>query len=310
MPRNRTARSAVLGAAAQRSTPGHLSSRTSAALRRRVALGVLVLLAILLVSVSFGDDENGAVGRLENVASSVLRPFQVAADRVAEPFRDAYRFFDELFGAKGDAERLRAENEELRQKLSRTQLAAAENADLRRLLDFRDGARFPEDFRGLAARVIARPAGFAQSIVVAVGARDGVQVDDPVVTSKGLVGRVTRVADRSARVTLLTDDQSNVSAIDVRSDAPGIIRQGGTARQALVLDRVKKEHNVEIGDTIVTAGWRTPTLSSLFPRGIPIGRVTSVGQTDTDVWKRVLVQPFANFGALDAVLVLVRKDTP
>ncbi len=273
-----------------------------------MALGVLVLLAIVLVSLSFRDDENGAVGRVEGAAGAVMRPFQVAANRVAEPFRDSYRFFGDLFTARGDADRLRAENEQLRQKLSRSQLAGAENVNLRSLLDFRDGPLFPEDYRGLAARVIARPAGFAQSIVVAVGGRDGVQVDDPVVTSDGLVGRVTRVADRSARVALLTDEQSNVSAIDVETDAPGIIRQGGTARQSLVLDRVKKEHKVEVGDTVVTAGWRTPTLSSLYPRGVPIGRVTSVGQTDTDVWKRVLVEPFADFGALDVVLVLVRKD--
>ena len=49
-------------------------------------------------------------------------------------------------------------------------------------------------------------------------------------------------------------------------------------------------------------------LASLYPRGIPIGRVTSVGQADTDLWKQVQVEPFADFDRVDAVLVLVRKD--
>ena len=50
------------------------------------------------------------------------------------------------------------------------------------------------------------------------------------------------------------------------------------------------------------------TLASLYPRGIPIGKVTSVGQADTDLWKQVQVEPFADFDRVDAVLVLVKKD--
>ena len=68
-----------------------------------------------------------------------------------------------------------------------------------------------------------------------------------------------------------------------------------------------KKLKVAVGDTIVTAGWRSSKLASLYPRGIPIGRVTSVGQADTDLWKQVQVEPFADFDRVDAVLVLVRK---
>ena len=58
----------------------------------------------------------------------------------------------------------------------------------------------------------------------------------------------------------------------------------------------------------VTAGWRTGRLESLYPKGIQIGRVTSVGQADTDLYKQVQVEPFADVGSLDAVIVLVPKD--
>jgi rod shape-determining protein MreC len=76
----------------------------------------------------------------------------------------------------------------------------------------------------------------------------------------------------------------------------------------LILDRVSKQDVVKVGDTVVTAGWRSEKLSSLYPKGIPIGRVTSVGQTDTDPYKQVQVTPFADLTSLDAVVVLVRKD--
>jgi rod shape-determining protein MreC len=98
-----------------------------------------------------------------------------------------------------------------------------------------------------------------------------------------------------------------VSALDPSTSATGIVRRGQGPRAALRLDRVPKEQRIRPGDTIVTAGWESPRLSSLYPRGIPIGSVTSVGQTDTYPYKQVQVQPFADFSSLDAVLVLVEK---
>lgn len=271
-------------------------------------MGALVLASLVLVTLSFGQDDGGKLGTAQESAASILRPFQVATDRVAEPFRDAYGWADSVLTARSEAERLREENTALRQQLVQEQLAARENVRLRALLDYRSGGTFPADYVGVAAAVISRPTGaYAQSIVVAVGRKDGVLVNDPVVTEDGLVGRVTRVGDRSARVMLLTDDQSAVSAVDVGTDASGIIRRGQGPRSALRLDRVPKEQLVREGDTVVTAGWRSPRLSSLFPRGIPIGEVSSVGRTDTDAYTQVLVEPFADFGSLDAVLVLVKE---
>ena len=87
----------------------------------------------------------------------------------------------------------------------------------------------------------ARRVPIAQSIVVAAGRNDGIRVDDPVVTQDGLVGKVSRVESRTARVTLLTDDQSAASALDVETDAFGIVRPGSGPRSPLRLDRVPKE---------------------------------------------------------------------
>jgi rod shape-determining protein MreC len=272
-------------------------------------VGVLVVLSIVLITISFREGDSGPLTRAQDAAAGALRPFQVAADRVAEPFEDAYRWFDGLLSAKSDAERLAQENEMLRQQLAQSQSAMRENARLRALLRFRTGPRFPADYDGLSAAVIGRPAAaFSQAIDIAIGSNAGVRKNDPVVTEDGLIGLVTRVAGRTARVTLLTDEQLAVSALDVRTDANGIVRHGRASRSTLVLDRVPKEDVVRVGDTVITAGWQSTRLTSLYPRGIPIGRVTSVGQTDTDLYKQVLVEPFADFKSLDAVLVLVPKE--
>jgi rod shape-determining protein MreC len=274
-----------------------------------VVVGVLVVLSIALISVSFREGDDGPLTRAQDAGAEALRPFQVAADRVAEPFEDGYRWADSLLSARSDAARLAKENEALRQQLAQAQLARRENVSLRALLEFRDGSRFPRDYDGVAAAVIGRPAAaFSQAINVSVGSNEGVRRNDPVVTEDGLIGLVTRVSGSTARVTLLTDEQSAVSALDVRTSANGIVRHGRASRSTLVLDRVPKEEVVRVGDTVVTAGWQSPRLTSLYPRGIPIGAVTSVGQTDTDLYKQVLVEPFADFRSLDAVLVLVPKQ--
>ena len=156
--------------------------------------------------------------------------------------------------------------------------------------------------------MIGRPAAaFSQAINVAVGSKDGVRVNDPVVTEDGLIGLVTRVSGQTARVTLLIDGGSAVSALDVRTNANGIVRHGRASRSTLVLDRVPKEEVVRIGDTVVTAGWQSQRLASLYPRGIPIGRVTSVGLQDIDLYQRIQVTPFVNFDSLSEVVVLVPR---
>lgn len=274
-------------------------------------VGALVVLALALITASFRDGDEGPVASAQDAAATVLRPFEVAVERVARPFRDAWAWFDGLLDAKSDADALRSDNEELRQQLIQNQFAADQLADLKLLLAFREGPSFPDDYDGLAAEVIARPSGaFSRAVVIAVGANDGVEKDAPVVDGHGLVGLVTTVYSRSARVTLLSDESSAVSAKDVKSGAAGIVRHGRGVGTTLVLDRVPKEQRVRVGDTVVTAGWRSSKLESIYPKGIPIGRVTSVGQTNTDLYKQIQLEPFADLISVDAVLVLVPKAKP
>ena len=308
MPRHR-ARPAALGVTVRRIPATPLSGRGAGPLRRRLLIGSLVLLALALITLSFRSGDDGQMSGVQSAGATALRPFAVAVERVAQPFRDVYAWTDSLLTARSEAERLRKENEQLRQSAIQSQFAIQENAYLRRLLHFLSGPRFPADFDSVNAEVIGRPAGaFTQAIVIAAGSNDSVQVNDPVVNADGLVGLVTRVTSGTARVQLLTDQQAAASAIDLRTQAAGIVRHAGGTRETLVLDRVRKEDVIKRGDEIVTAGWRASGFSSLFPKGIQIGEVTSVGQTDTDLYQQVQIDPYVDFGALDAVLVLVPKD--
>jgi rod shape-determining protein MreC len=308
MSRQRSARSAALGLTVRRISTTS-PSRGGGPLRRRLVVGVLVLASLVLISLSFRSDDSGPLSGVQSAGATALRPFAVGLERVAQPFRDVYGWADSLLSARSEAEELRAEVQELRQRAIQSEFALQENVYLRELLDYIDGPRFPADFDPVPAEVTGRPNGaFTQAIVIAAGSKNGIRVNDPVVSADGLVGVVIRVAPRSARVQLLTDEEAAASAIDLRTGATGIVRHARGTRETLVLDRVRKQDVVRRGNEIVTAGWRAGSLSSLYPKGIPIGKVTSVGQTDTDLYQQVQVDPYVDFGSLDAVLVLVPTE--
>jgi rod shape-determining protein MreC len=306
--RNRSV-SAVLGGSVPRPRPQPFPSRSRSALRRRLVVGALVLLSLVLITVSFRESSNGFLHRVGGGGATVLRPFEVGAERVARPFRDAYGYLAGLVHAKRENAKLRAQLDKARQEANQGRAAAQENDTLRAALDYIDSPLFPRDFRPVNTRVLGRPPSpFEQQVIIAAGSDSGIRIDAPVITQDGLVGRVTALTGSAAQVTLLTDEESAVPALDRDSttNARGLVRRG-ESDGSLVLDRVPKEANINEGDQIVTAGSRSKLFPSLFPRGIAIGTVTSVGRTDTSPFTHVQIEPFVDFGSLDSVIVLVSK---
>jgi rod shape-determining protein MreC len=156
--------------------------------------------------------------------------------------------------------------------------------------------------------VIAQPSNaYNQRVLVAAGSDEGVKVGAPVVTGDGLVGVVTKVTSGYAQVTLLTDPSMFVSAQDADTEARGDVRTSAAAGAGLILDRVDKELVVEPGDTVITSGWSSGKIASLYPFGIPIGEVTSVGRQDIELYMRIQVEPFVDFDSLSEVVVLVAR---
>ena len=271
---------------------------------RRLVLAVLVVGALALLTVSFRSPTSGALHDAQGVGATALRPFQVAAQRVARPFRDVYGYFSGLADAKAENATLRRELRDAR-ALAYANLATAQRAEeLQRLMQFEEGTRYPNNYRAVNTTVISYPtSAFAQQVTIAVGTTSGIRVDTPVITGDGLIGRVTNVSPHTALVTLLTDPDSNVPARDVGNGVNGLIRHG--QGNTLVLDRVSKEKKVKKGDILVTQGTVDRRYPDIYPYGIPIGRVLSASTSDIASFLIVQVAPLARFDSLDAVAALV-----
>jgi rod shape-determining protein MreC len=303
-PPNRSARVAVLGSSLQRSKPSPYPSRARAALVRRLVLAALVLVALTMLTISFRSPTSGVLHDVQGYGASALRPFQIAATRVARPFRDAYNYVDGLTSAKSQNKKLRAEVRAYRAEALRNAAAVRQNAQLEALLKFEQGPRYPQDYRAVNASVVSYPSGsFEQQIVIDAGRNSGIRLNTPVVSADGLVGKVTQLGPSTAVVTLLTDPDSAVPARDLKTRVSGLIRHG--QGNTLILDRVAKEQVVNKGDWIVTRGTVDRRYPDEYPYGVPIGRVVSVGTSDIASFLTVEVQPLAKLDSLDVVAALI-----
>ena len=271
---------------------------------RRAVLAVLVVAALALLTISFRSPTAGALHDLQGYGASALRPFQIAATRVARPFRDAYNYLDGLTSAKSQNAKLRAEVQRYRAEALRNAAAVKQNEELQALLKFEQGSRYPQDYRAVNASVVSFPSGtYSHQIVIDAGKDSGIHLNTPIVSADGLVGKVTQVGPSTAVVTLLTDPDSAVPARDLKTKVSGLLRHG--QGNTLILDRVAKEQIVDKGDWIVTRGTVDRRYPDEYPYGIPIGRVVSVGTSDIASFLTVEVQPLAKLDSLEVVAALI-----
>ena len=270
-----------------------------------------MLASLVMITVYFREAPNGSLHGFQSAGASALRPFEIAAERVARPFQDAYNWTADVFHAKQENKQLRKDVKTLRQQVIQNSLSAQDVVQMRKLLKLERSKAYADFAKtAVAAEVLSNPVSqFDQTIVIAAGKSRGIRPFDAVVTQDGLVGQVTKVTHDTALVTLLTDKESAVTAKDHQTGAVGSVRHSQGPEDLLFLDRVGKNKVVSKDDLVITAGQQSGhRLSSFYPRGIPIGRVTKVGQTDVDPFQDIQVMPYVDFTSLQFVLVLASKE--
>ncbi len=271
--------------------------------RRRAVLALLVLSSFALLTATYGQQSGG----LQRGVSAVFGPLQEGADRALKPARDLVNWVDETFAARGDKDRLETEVQELRGKVAAGETALSENDQLRKLLELRTNGELPAGFTPVTGRVIARsPTIWYSTVTIDHGTSAGVAVNDPVITGDGLVGRVTSVTAGTAQVTLITDHTSAVSAKVVPDGIQGVIRPEVGNPTDLILDFIDSSKHVRVGETVVTSGWKARGLSSLYPYGIPLGRVTQASVAEQEASQQVHIRPYADLRKLEFVQVLTK----
>jgi rod shape-determining protein MreC len=276
--------------------------------RRRAALAVFIGLSVALLTAYFGESGGGVLHAFQRGAQEAFAPIETGASRALKPIRDLTGWAGDTFHAKSDNKKLRKEVEGLRSQLARSQTAEADARQLRGLVGLQRDQGFPQGTAPVAARVIARsPTVWYSTVKIDKGRGDGLRVDQPVIASGGLAGKVTEVTGGTAEVTLITDGSSAVSGQVMPDGANGIVKPEVGNPNDLLLDFIQKGRRVTQGTTVVTSGFTSSRVESLFPRGIPIGRVTRVSLDEIELYQRVHIKPFADLRRLDYVQVLTKR---
>jgi rod shape-determining protein MreC len=280
--------------------------------RRRAVLAALVLISLFLLTAYFGESSGGSLHSVQRGAMEVFAPIQEGANRALKPFRDLFGWFGDTLDAKEERDRLKAQNERLDEEVTRVTL---ENRQLRQIegLQAQNTEGGLDGYAPVQARVIARsPSAWFQSFQINKGTSDGVRVDQPVVNSAGLVGKVKEVSDGNAVVMLLTDPEFGVSAQALESGEPGSVGPAVGDAGDLRFELVPNAKEVRRGERIITAGTSTSAkvtdLSSLYPRGILIGTVSRIETGEGELDRVIHVEPIADLRSLDLVEVLTQPD--
>ena len=270
--------------------------------RRRAVLVLLVALSLILLTAYFREAPGGRLHSVQRGFLTVISPIQDGANKALKPVRDLFGWFGDTLHAKSQRDQLRKQVEQLRSRAVANQADERSYHELLTLFHL-DNQITASDYNPVTATVVAKsPNIWYSTVTIDAGTARGVRVDDPVINGEGLVGKVTQTASDGAQVSLITDSAVGVTAMINTTGVTGIVQPKVGDPNDLLLQYLPANAVVSPGDYVVTAGSVSAQDESLFPRGIPIGQVTSLDQNSP--YKAVNVHPVANLHNLDVVQVL------
>lgn len=270
-------------------------------LKLQIAAFILVIVAISVVFMVPAEDTVGIKTRVRESLAPAFKWFSGIPSRA------------DLLGEKlKRAERLERENEDLRKANARFQAEnntlrsfEKENTELRQALKYKEVSRFEL----VPARVIARePSTWWQYVTIDRGERDGVELNQAVVTTQGLVGKIASVSATTSKVVLLGDENCRVAATLEGTNEQGIIIGQPTEMGAVQcrMTFISRTATIDVGQLAFTSG-----LGGVFPQGLRIGEVSQlVPLRDTGghgLYREVIIQPSADLAKLDFLFVVLRQ---
>ena len=279
---------------------------------RRAIIGGLVVVCLVIFTGYFREASGGPFHSVQNGAASVVSPVQEVATRAVQPLRDGWGWVNSLRDARDRAANLEKENEVLRAAAADNIVRDQKLAELESLQGVETTIdatqQLGANYKAVRGLIYSRSTtDWYRSARIDVGSSDGVVRNSPVVAGANrgaaLVGVVTATSSGSSEVAFLTDGRTEVGAsIPEAGNYQGLVQS--TTPGELQMTGIPRAAPVKPNQTVVTGGFDSLALPSIYPRGIPIGLVTSVGSQEVDVQQTVQVTPFVDPRKLSYLVVL------
>ena len=262
-------------------------------------IGIIITVIILILIVIFSNGENNS-NFFENAATNLVMPIQNGLTYLKNKISGNSTFFTDINNLQSENEELRQKNSELEQSLRELENIRTENETLKEYLNLTE--KYGE-YKTIPGYVINKDiSNYSKTIVINIGSDDGVQENMTVIGDEGLVGHVVSVTNNTAKVQTIVDTASSISC-SMSTTKDSIVCKGTLNGQSeLRAMYIPTDANIIQGDSIETSG-----LGGIYPKGIHVGTVKSVTNTQNITDRYALVETAVDFDKLDTVLVITNQ---
>ena len=255
---------------------------------------VLVVVSLVIFTLSVQENGTGVFSTARNVTQTLVTPIRFVGSLVAAPFSGASNIMRNLTADGETLSELKQENERLSARNVELEESEKTAQRLQELLDVRSSY----NLQSIAARVISGATdSWTDSITIDKGSASGISPGMPVVNQTGAIGQVLSCSATTSTVRLISDEQSSVSAMIQVSRAQGMLQ--GSIDGTLHLQYIRTDQTVNVGDIVVTSG-----LGGVFPKGLPIGKVSVVEGSPASSYYEITVEPFGRPDNYEEVLIV------
>ncbi len=255
-------------------------------------------LAILLLPLLFLLQNPKISEPIRGLSISAVSPLLSAGRFLQSGIGNVQKNFHHFILAFQSQEKVTKRIAELESELVHFKEITKENDRLKKLLEFRQSI----SEKTIAARVLAWDSTpWRKTLLLDKGSNQGIKKDMAVVVAEGLVGRILEVGPLTSRVVLLLDPDARVSALTDETRSQGMAAGDGSSELKMLY--LELEGSASVGETVLTSG-----MGGLFPKGIRIGKIISIGRDETGLHLTARVEPFVHFSKLEEVLCLASSQ--
>lgn len=255
---------------------------------------VCCLVSLLLLTFYVREGEAGIIHSLRSGVNTVATPVRMVGAVVATPFNAIGNVFTNLSAPQETLSELKKQNEELSSELAQLTEAQKTAERLESLL----GLQSTYNLQSTAARIIGTTGdAWSQTVTIDKGSANGFEIGMPVCNSGGVIGQIIEVSAATSTVRLINDENSGVSAMVQSTRAQGILQ--GQPDGTLMLSYVPADADVKVGDVVITSG-----LGGRFPKGLPLGTVSSVSRAANATYYTIVVRAISTAESNEEVLVI------
>ena len=264
---------------------------------------IMLVLFFIIAVVGWAWKQRDSLPYITKPLQVVASPIEYGTSRIMNGISSGIHIVEISLKNRIEWEALEKQNAELKERSTDYDELMAENKRLRALLDFRAAH---SQYNLLASSVISRDYGsWSNTMIINRGSSDGVAKDMAVVTPKGVVGFISDVYPNSARVQLMLDPRTSIGAIVQRAESrvSSVVRGNGNDPMEPQFVNIAKDSDILEGDTLVTSGY-----GMIYPKGLYIGKIVSIHQSDNDFVKYAVIRPGVEFDKLEEVFVILSSS--